>query len=288
MHYTSDIEVTVLRHEVHCSTWVSPLLCLAIHPHVQWAAAELELVGGTVKFDMDDSYAAGPTADVFRVAGELARRLRRYCGVELQPAKSMAYNADIGRLRTYLNEHPGLGYSTGRLDDVTEGAPAGAGYGIMVSGIPLGDSRFVHDKLQKKVTRICEGVNKIQIALRCDHDQTLYAMLVLCYLATLTYEMRTLPPDVLKVHLRRADACFVAVAATATTIDFAASDALVQRRLRMPKRHFGGALRSLETTAPAAYAGAFCDVVPSFVPHTTGGERSVSYTHLTLPTNREV
>ena len=68
--------------------------------------------------------------------------------------------------------------------------------------------------------------------------------------ATLTYEMRTLPPDVLRVHLRRADACFVAVATAATTVDFAVSDELVQRRLRMPKRHFGGALRSLETTAP--------------------------------------
>ena len=234
--------------------------CLAIHPHVQWADGELRRVGGMLKF------ACGPLDEVFRVAEELASRLRRHCGVDLQPTKSKAYHADPGVLRAFLDAHPELGYKMGRLDSTPEGAAASGGFGIQVSGLPLGDAAYTHAMLQHKVGKICEGATTTQLALRTQHDQVLCAMLVYCYVPTMNYEARTLPPSVLRVHLRRLDNTLVAVAAAATGVEYAQLGGLVLRRLRLPKRHHGGALRSLENTAPAAYVGGVCDALACF-PH---------------------
>ena len=230
--------------------------CLSIKQDVEWANSELQKFGGGCKFDMDDSYAFGPMKEVFRVANELARRLEERCGIKLQPKKSKAFCKDTDALRTFLQEHPEYQYTIGGLED-------GTGFGIMTSGLPLGDAAFVQARLKAKVDKICEGIHTITTTLQSVSTQSLYAMLVLCCHPQLTYEMRTIPPGTLEGHLNRVDAALFEAAKTATGIELE-SVQFASRRLRLPKRLYGGALRSLVDVSPAAYIAGMCESLTCF------------------------
>ena len=238
----------------------SMAFCVTIHKDVAWAREKLAPHAGAVFFDMDDSYAVGPPAEVVAVATQLAARLQSRCGVTLQPHKSKVYMRDPEAIRA-LRKTPGNEslneYSIGRLPDTPEDAPRGGGFGIMVAGVPLGDDKFVARTLANKVDKICEGNKTITETLRMKSTQAMYALLMYCSQPRLNYEMRILHPRVLDEHLSRMDKDILDAVCVASEVDFTRSDsARALRRLRLPLRARGGGIRSQRQVAPAAYVAA--------------------------------
>ena len=68
----------------------------------------------------------------------------------------------------------------GKLDSVQDGDPAGAGYGIMVAGVPLGDEAYVNSKLASRVSAICEDTKQLVEILRDRTQQGLYVFVEKC------------------------------------------------------------------------------------------------------------
>ena len=119
------------------------------------------------------------------------------------------------------------------------GAEHGEGFGVMTSGLPMGDERYVQHQLRRKVDTVCEGIQTITSSLRSVSNQALYAMLVYCCYPQMTYEMRTLNPNIVRRHLERVDETLLDAAIVATGVDFR-NDEFAMRRLRLPRHYWGG------------------------------------------------
>ena len=98
-----------------------------------------------------------------------------------------------------------------------------AGYGIMVGGLPVGDTTFIDDKLSAKVVRILEDNKKISDYLRSYSSAGLFAVLWHCCQPLLQHEVQNLPPRLLSPHLPRFDdslRCMVTDAGKSSKIAF--------------------------------------------------------------------
>ena len=168
---------------------------------------------------------------------------------------------DIGALRTLMETTPALAeeFTIGALPDVdTESAEEG--FGIMVAGLPFGDSTFVQGKLKAKTDAVLEDNEKIADFLRSVSGQGLVPITIFCCQSLLQYEMQNLAPEVLRPHLRRLDASLLKMLDPATGLTCLRGDdvdELLLRRARMPVRFKGLGLRSQEWIAPAAFVGGF-------------------------------
>ena len=238
----------------------SMAFCLLIQEDIVWAQEQLQRVGGRLVFDMDDSYACGPIEPVMQIAKQLAQRLEKRCKVQLQPTKSKIFCQNIETVREYIDSHPECEYRIGKV----ECADGQEGFGIMTAGLPLGDEQFVNEKLRAKADKVCESINTLTNALRPVSAQSLYAMLMFCCLPQLTYEMRTLHPNMIGPHLEKVDTKLKWAAGIATGVDLDKVK-FAMERLRLPKRMYGGGIRKLAEIAPAAFVAGFCDTLPCLV-----------------------
>ena len=122
---------------------------------------ELQGFGGAARFDMDDGYAIGPAEQVFPAILRFAARIHAL-GLELQLHKCQCYSP-----RTDVSSHPS------RPPAVVVGGvvlPDGSAEGILVSGVPLGDARFVGAHLSTTVEAAMSMINTISLKLRDRHS----------------------------------------------------------------------------------------------------------------------
>ena len=233
--------------------------CIALHRHAVWAHQQLQEVGGMAIFDMDDGYMAGPLDKLMEVVEGFQARLKKYVGAELNPSKCELWCANNSVVESYLQQHPECQFKVGSVVK-----PDGAGaLGVMISGVPFGDADYVQHVMKKKVDVVVSQIKSTTSRLQHVCVQNLYALLVQCLNTKIQFWLQCMRPAQLRRHLHRLDKEILESARVATGMKFDRGS-LSLKRLRWPKRLFGGMIRSAADVHAAAYLGGICLCVPSF------------------------
>ena len=120
-----------------------------------------------------------PKEKILEIACITRDRLREEFQCTLQPSKSEIWGRDIQELRSFLATC-GEDFKIGSSHNTMSAPFPQAGYGIMVGGLPVGDTTFIDDKLSAKVVRILEDNKKISDYLRSYSSAGLFAVLWHC------------------------------------------------------------------------------------------------------------
>ena len=131
----------------------SAAFCAAIHEAMYKLDAELSACGGAARFDMDDGYAVGPPRTLFQAIATFAEDVCEL-GLETRVDKCRCYS---------------VGVDLAALPDRPATMPLGSaitederiGYGIVVGGVPVGDSTYVEAVLHGKMRSAMSKVNNI-------------------------------------------------------------------------------------------------------------------------------
>ena len=252
--------------------------CVTIHPVIEEAQAELQRQGGRIIFLMDDGYAVGPTQVILTIATAMARDMKERYNIDLQPPKSKMYNEDPAHLQGVLDQHHAEGGAQFAIGKVTT-ASGQTAYGIQVAGVPLGDDDYIREHISNKVAKVREGINKTKTALQDVNHQALIAMLAQCFVPTMVYEARIIPPTKMEAHLRELDDVIArtADACIGRQVKLTGRNA---RRRALPRKLKGGGIRSLGHLAPAAYVGCLCDILPMMIDRQDEeGDRHPGFAH---------
>ena len=213
---------------------------------------ELQTAGGGARFDMDDGYLYGPAEHVFPAMLRFAARMHSL-GLELQLHKCKCFSP-----QTDLQHHPARPPTVLVGECMAQDGPA---KGVVVSGIPIGEARFVTHHLSSKVEEMVSMITEICTKLRGRHLQALWAVMYHCLQSKFHYWVQHCPPAVVQPAAHRFDQALLDVAQICVSTGIA-SDPIALRRLRLPARMYGGGLRSVEDVAPAAFMATICRAVP--------------------------
>jgi hypothetical protein len=131
--------------------------------------------GGACCFYSDDGYVVGPPDVVFPALKKFQTSLFTRTNLVLVEDKCEVYSEDPAIARDYLTNNPEFNkFNLGALPDVdTTQATAGAGYGIKILGVPVGDLRYIDTILSNKVTSIREDIfNSTRILSGCNLSES--------------------------------------------------------------------------------------------------------------------
>jgi len=142
----------------------------------------------------------------------------------------------------------------------------GTHLGITVYGAPIGSEGYVRTILARKCDEIAGISDKLINTLGSSHKQALWVLTLLSTSRKFDYFARhNFPADT-------ADSCAtfdnIILKQAAMALGFDPEnehDGLMLRRLRMPLRHGGFALRAVAPTAPSAFWAAAYAAVPAFL-----------------------
>ena len=126
-------------------------------------------------------------------------------------------------------------------------------FGIMVSGVPVGDAEYVSHMMKIKTNKVVSQIKNITNRLQPNSCQNLFALLVQCLHQKLQFWMQTMAPEVLEKHLKRFDCVMLAAVRRATGQPFPSNGSLPYKRLRLPRKFGGGMIRSTWDVSRAAY-----------------------------------
>ena len=239
----------------------SMAFCAGIHPEVQGLDAILSEHGGAARFIMDDGYAVGPPAVVFDAVRRFGEAIT-HLGLELQETKSECY-CPAGPDATSTDRPEDFPLGTCRAADGTV-----TGFGILVGGVPVGDTAYVRQCLSQKAATVVSKVNTVSDVLRPLHLQALQCCTYYGLNSLFHHWVRhCLPEDVLEAACQ-VDSAVLRVA-RACHGDAVTTDPYAAARLRLPARMYGGGLRSAADVAPAAFLGALCQTIPRMLPRTS-------------------
>jgi len=231
--------------------------CIAIHPDLVWADAELRKVGGCVKAQMDDINLLGPLRDVFRVTVELAERLKQRCNQHLNASKCKIVGRDTDGIHAFLASN--TAYSEFQVACAPGSNPLtvqwGERVGPTVNGTPVGDAKFIDSHIAK----VCEAaeakIDKITHQLRDSNTQALGAIGAYCLQPLIRHLLQSLPPSIIMGHAKKFDKAINKLQLHVTGVDLDASNHITAGRARLPRRMFGTGFTSQSNTALAAWMG---------------------------------
>jgi hypothetical protein len=246
--------------------------CLAIHPSVVAADAALEAVGGCARFFADDGYLIGPADAVLAALDVFGAQVRAECGLRLNVSKTEFYAASGGTaaLARPLLEGRGL----------KEGMDADGRRGIVVVGIPVGEEEYVIHYVRRRIEGASSKSTSIIMKLVPFELQAAQVLTYYCLAPLVDYLASSIPPDAIRAELRRWDAHMVDSIVPSFLPPAVATDPLLTRRLRMPARHDGGALRARgEWLAATAYAATMIRILPAMTDSVVDGVEKQGYLH---------
>ena len=163
---------------------------VCLDPDVRWLDSQLLPHGGFARFIHDDGYAFGPRGHVFRAMLYLQARIREQLGLELQIRKCSCYSAAGGLADSPFRppEFPVSVLIRGpqgqlRFDrHSTLGAGEQTAYeGVLVGGVPIGDSLYVRAYLRQIASAAHSRMNTVSAVLRDSCKMTLHQLTVKCF-----------------------------------------------------------------------------------------------------------
>ena len=240
--------------------------CLAIHPAVEAADNALGACGGFARFFADDGYLVGPRKEVLEALAAFEIQVREECGLELNRKKTewLASTEELAEVERPAMAEAGL----------VEGKDADGNRGIEVVGIPVGDDEYVEHFVRCKAEGAISKSNLIIQKLCPAHLQIAQVLTYYCLTPLVDYLASSLPPKAVRSALQLFDRGLLAAATPHLVPQAAADDPLIKRRLRLPARLAGGALRERGGwLADAAYAATMLRILPLMVDHPLEGTR---------------
>lgn len=165
----------------------SACFCAGIQPDVIALDNAVASHGGVARFDMNDGYMVGPASVVFEAVLAFTEAIRAL-GSEVRLDKCFCYSP-----------HGGLEGCQHRPADFPVGSekfPDGSkGFGVMVSGVPVGDAACIKGKLTLKVSEATSKVTTVNSKLRDAHIQSLFAVLRFALAPLLDYWLQHCYPE---------------------------------------------------------------------------------------------
>ena len=208
------------------------LFCLAIHPDLKWADTELKRSGGCAKAEMDDIVLLGPPAEVLRVAAALKVRLKRSCDLTLNKSKSKVTGRNMDDIRGFLADER---YSEFAIGCTKSADPAtvqyGEGIGLRIHGVPVGDTVYTHEHLNKVATAAGATITKIDLKLRDSSAQAVQAFTIYVFQTLLQHLSQTITPEIMAPYLKRLDDAIADCSSLATGIDHRKTDSITSTRM---------------------------------------------------------
>ena len=128
----------------------------------------------------------------------------------------------------------------------------------------MGDATFVAAFMEAEARGVVSKINTVSDKLRDLHLQSLYAVTLYALAPSFMYWTQHAFPDDVRPYARIVDAALAETISTCVGPDVI-NDCVAMARLRLPARMYGGALRSLEDVAPAAFLGALCNAAPALI-----------------------
>ena len=129
---------------------------LQLLPHTKAANAILVPSGGRSRGYQDDHRHVGPIVEALAAAKCFKDGIKTCLGLDVKPIKRMVYSPDRATRADLRNRGVTLGIVRAdgswirTNDDDYAQPPPGAGYGIMVMGVPVGDEPFIAAVMAKK------------------------------------------------------------------------------------------------------------------------------------------
>ncbi|CAE8642970.1 unnamed protein product [Polarella glacialis] len=202
---------------------------------------------------MDDGYVVGPPEVVFPALDRFAVAISDL-GLKLRLDKSACY-CPSGGLDTCPFRPPEC------LVGQILGSDGAIGHGIIVGGVPVGDSLFVDTHLGRKCDKALNKVNTLTRNLRDVHLQSLFCVMHFAMSPLIDHWIQHSAPEAVGLHAERFDRALLDVACVCSP-GLCTADETTLRRLRLPVRMYGIGLRSRTDLAPAAFLGTLCRTVP--------------------------
>ena len=134
----------------------------------------------------------------------------------------------------------------------------------------MGDATFVAARVDDAAQGVVSKRNTVSRKLRDLHLQSLYAVTLHALAPSFFYWTQHAYPDDVRPHARAVDVALAEAISTCIGPE-ALRDDIAVARLRLPARMYGGAIRSLEDVAPAAFLGALCRAAPALIDRRDGG-----------------
>ena len=139
--------------------------------------------------------------------------------------------------------------------------PDGPARGVNISGVPVGEARFVANHLACKVENMVSNIQTVSMKLRDRHSQALWSVAYYCLQPKLQYWAQHCTPAALAAAADTFDAAMLQTVHACAGCNIP-DDSFALRRLRLPARMYGGGLRAIRDLAPAAFARAICQTIP--------------------------
>ena len=248
--------------------------CMALHPDLEWADAELAKHGGCLRGQMDDMYVRGPIRVVLPIVMELGERIKVRCGQTLKPVKCKIAGRDMDDVRAVLASEPEYAVFLGEDGDggiaCVEGADPrtvqwGEGVGVTVNGVPRGDAVYVNAVLSAETEKVRAQIDNIIPKLGPKSSQGLQCLGIYCYQTLFQHYEQLIHPAVLEPFVEVIDGALLALARAASGVDFASADEITLARFRMPRRMYGGCIRERLDVSPAAWLGGLLLTLPQMI-----------------------
>ena len=230
-----------------------------------YVAAAFAVVTHSAFRDVDDMLAQAAAADGHAGCG--GARFAHDDGVLVGPPQ--AVTAALVKLKDALrplNLHLNIGKCSAWSRAGSPGPPGvPLARGLTPFGVPIGAEDFIGETLHDTATGIEKTIERTADALSEAHaSQALWTVTRLSLANMWTYWTQLLPPRLTADASARIDAKLLKVTERAFGWEFG-DDALALRRLRLPVRLRGGALRAHVDVAPAAFAAALARALPTFI-----------------------
>ena len=226
--------------------------------------------GGVAMGQADDVYIVGPPAEAYAAFEEYFNNIGDKTGCNVRKSKSAVY------CRSSLRDIPDTRKRL-QLDLLTRDVEGTAHPGMVISGIPIGpptDQAFELAVYTEIVDRIESDLQTINDTLLSHSPMAVYTIMQKCVSQQFYHWLQLGRPDTVGKVLPRLQAVIDQSLAASTFADNPAvlqADVVVRDRTRLPLNEAGFGMRVLADVHPAAYLGAFWQVLPRLVASTVGG-----------------
>ena len=230
--------------------------CAGIHPEICCLDAEVGAHGGCAKFDMDDGYVVGPPSVAFAAVQRFSEAISAL-GLYIRTDKCFCFSPAGGLEEC---DHRPSAFPLGRASfgDIE-------GYGIIVSGIPVGDEAYVQAKLGAKADEAVSKIETVTTKLRDVHLQSLFTALYYGLSPLFDFWLQHCYPEDTSEHAQQIDVALL-ITLRACIPGIRPGSSVTMQRVRLPARRFGLGIRSRFDLIPAAFVNSVCHTVPRMLP----------------------
>jgi len=144
--------------------------------------------------------------------------------------------------------------------------------GLKVHGIPIGNNKYIHHILKKRVDKIRANLENLTQMLSKKSTQILQAMIMYCYQPAFHHWIQCVNPDLTHPHAMEMDKLLTIAMRQTTGLDLYVENADTEdpcrfftERFHLPTRLNGSGVRSITSIRIPTYMGNLMTVIPKMI-----------------------